>query len=195
MKARRFLAYLAIVAVGCGFAVSCDDNDNPKRDPSFYDGQTILHEMSEEDKKLKEEMSGASAMLELELQSDYPFHAEVTPIFGRGIYEIYIPYQAMTINLIRDNYYWLGVHDDLTTIDEAKIMFETEWYGFINEYEKFKFYKKTNEYLTVTHTEPKILTVAISENQSKKTRRISLEVHDEAPIRHCSTIIFIQEGK
>lgn len=203
MKARKFLAYLAMATVCCGFAVGCDDNDEPENP---YDNAQIKYV----DKRTAEEFgNGTDGFLDFNWDFFYMYNnkVEITRYADRGEYIIYIPSEASQIFLEHSNAEQEKVMIKLTNpvfLNSEEIIFEenvdtNKQYGLWHEKHMFS----SND-LTITYTIDYTQNVEDGESDSMSfniaandgdERKISLTITNEGDRFQQADVTIIQAGK
>ncbi len=194
MKTRRFLAYLAIAAVGCGFAVSCDDNDEPT-DPRINDPynttQFIFINTISEDKS---QTTGGGQPLLFEKEGFYDYSTILTYYDGGYSYEVFIPAEGGKLTLTdQPGYNWFIVSD--LEMGDTVIPFEEQNLGNENSSGSWYYFSKSNDYLTIDHLAPEELEFTIAPNPDKKERKMSVYIREDAPVSIGINMIFVQQGQ
>lgn len=193
MKANKFLVYLAIATLGCSFAVSCDDNDNPPTPPQ---GQNYNDTIIYIDERTGDKYSGSGGFVDFNEESLDGYRVIVRQQNLNQIYEIYIPAEGANL-ILKSESELLGTHPEIKVNGNAEI-FTTEEFEYADESELLRFYVNRHDCMTVSFSELNEINYKIGANDSKEVRTIEIGVYSAINYPNGypnSDIIFIQEGK
>ena len=196
MKQRKFLAYILAGFASVAVIVGCSDKDEPpfdpaQNDPSYNDTIIYIDESSDEERA---EWDGGLGLMEFTKESLDGYRVIVTRKLFGGSYQIYIPADGASLNLVQaHSQFWMEA-TDYTKIGEDKIYLDEKLLGrYPNDSERY-YWSKSNRYITITHDTYGEIRFDIPENTSKEVRQIELLVTNGFVSGCGADMIFIQEG-
>lgn len=197
MKANKFLAYLAIVIVGCGFAVSCDDNDEPEN--PYYNDMVVYTDARTD----AERQGDTDEFLDFTWGAFNGYRVEITRYADGGTYKIFIPATSIEMNLSSEYqmYEKMKLCPDATIlVDNNPIQLSETTENY--EEDDFEYIRHiyNSDYLSITYKhratcdQNSSLKFVVAENTGAE-REIKVKVENLGDNYEVAEIIFIQAGK
>lgn len=195
MKAKRFIYIALAVVASCGFATNCSDDEpeDPRINDPYNSSQFIFIDNESIDKS---QMTGGGQPLLFDKEGFYKYSTILTYSDNNYTYEVFIPASGGELNLSdASGYNWFKTQE-FTLVNGNNVALEEENLGVEEGGNSgWYYFRKYNDYLSISHTVPEQLDFKIEPNTSKDERRISVRIYEDAPVSVFVEMIFIQQGK